>query len=198
MVPTVSAKGRVRAGLLQFFGDIGRGVPAAVGQVNEEQAEDELRGDGVGGGAHRRRRKMMPVAVADGKGQDDEGNQSEDLGSGQHVLQPRHALHAENIDGGKQQHQQARRHLRPAESKFPIARTEQHARVFQMERRKELRQIVRERQSRQGDGRRESREERNPAGHESPGGAEGLREVNVLAAGAGHVDAELGITERAG
>ena len=62
-------------------------------------------------------------------------NQNEDFGAGQHVLQPRHALHAKDIDDGEEQHQQAGDHLRPAERKFPIARTEQHVRVFQMQRR---------------------------------------------------------------
>ena len=47
MVPTVRARGSVTRRLFQFFGYVGGRVPAAIGKVNEEQAEDELRGDGV-------------------------------------------------------------------------------------------------------------------------------------------------------
>ena len=105
-------------GLLQLFGDIGGRVPAAIGHIDEEQTDHKLRGDGTGGGARGVHRKVLPVAVANSKGQDDEGHQDQHLRSGEHVLQTGHALHSENIDGGEQQHQQARHHLRPTESHF--------------------------------------------------------------------------------
>ena len=57
-------------------------------------------------------------------------------------------------------------------------------------------EIIGERQSRGRDGRRESREKRNPSGHETPSGTIGLREVNVFATGTGKVYTQLGITER--
>ena len=72
-----------------------------------------------------------------------------------------------------------------------------HGRILLVQGREEVSQVIGKRQRRRGDGRGESGEERNPAGHESPGGAEGARQVDVLAAGAGEVDAELGIAERA-
>src|SRR4051812_48317100 len=59
-----------------------------------------------------------------------------------------------------------------------------------------MREIRRKSQRGGGDGCGESGEERGPSGHEAPHGSEGLGEVNILAAGTGEVDPELGVTHR--
>ena len=87
--------------------------------------------------------------------------------------------------------------LRSAQPDGPFARADDHRSVLLAQGREEVPQVFGKRQRGRGDGRGESGEERSPAGHESPGGAEGARQVDVFAAGAGEVDAQLGITDRA-
>ncbi len=48
-------------------------------------------------------------------------------------MEARDALDSEDIDGGEEQHEQARYYLRPAEGEFPIAGAEKDARVFEMQ-----------------------------------------------------------------
>src|SRR5215472_8583731 len=59
-------------------------------------------------------------------------------------------------------------------------------------------EIVREGQCRSRDRGGESGKEGYPPAHEAPGRTVSLREINILAAGAGKVDAQLGVTECAG
>src|SRR5262249_504486 len=63
-------------------------------------------------------------------------------------------------------------------------------------RRIKISQVIRKGQSRGGDGCGESCEERNPAGHEAPGGTEGARQVNILTPGAWKINAQFGVAER--
>ena len=59
-------------------------------------------------------------------------------------------------------------------------------------------EVIRENQSGCGDRRGKPREERDPAGHESPGRPISACEVDILAAGARKIDTKLGIRKRAG
>jgi len=70
--------------------------------------------------------------------------------------------------------------------------------VLQLECGIKVAEVIGESQRSRGDGRGESREEGYPSGHESPRGTEGLRQVNIFAAGAREIDAEFRIAKRAG
>ena len=64
--------------------------------------------------------------------------------------------------------------------------------------RKKVADVVGENQRGRSDGSGKPGEKRDPAGHESPSGSVGAREVDILSAGAGKVDAQLGVADCAG
>ena len=65
---------RQRAGrLLQLFRDIGSRVPAAIGEVDEEEADEELAEDRRGAGAYAGIEKWIPTSGAERKA----GNQKQ-------------------------------------------------------------------------------------------------------------------------
>ena len=78
------------------------------------------------------------------------------------------------------------------------AAADHQCRVGLLQRREEIAEVIGKGQRGGGDGRGEAGEERDPSGHEAPLGPVGVRQVHILAAGTGKIDAEFGIAERAG
>ncbi len=140
--------------------------------------------------------KILPVPMARGESERDESRQHRHLQRREHILHARGALDADQIQERDQNHQSAGEHLLLAEGESPVAGAKQDMRLLLRANLAHVAQIVGEGECRDGDGRGKSGEERNPSAHESPGGTVGACEINVFAAGAGQVHAELGVRER--
>ena len=187
------------SGLPQLFGHVGRGVPSAVGDIDIEQADEELREHRRGGGAHGRMREIVPASVAESKARHKKRQDDQNLEGRQHVLHARRAPDAQAIDDGEQRDQIALATIcAPPNLNSHAPDPIDMLRAVQPQAEKEMSEIIGEGQRGGGDGRGESGEEGNPSGHESPGGAVGLGQVDVFAAGAGEVHSQFGVAERAG
>ena len=134
-------------------------------------------------------REVVPASLSESESHDQERQNDQDLQRSQHILNSRRAPDSQAVDDGEKRDDRAGQNLGAAQLQFPGARSDDVPGAVQSQRGGEMSQIIGKCQRGGGDGRGESGKERDPTGHESPGGPEGLREINVLAAGAGKVDA---------
>ena len=99
-----------RAGrLANFLGDIGGGIPSAVADIDIKKADEEL-------GKNRDRRGAMndggreigPISCPEGKSENQEYDNDENLGAGENILNLRRALYADAVQDGEDGDQRRR------------------------------------------------------------------------------------------
>ena len=113
--------------------------------------------------------KWLQLAVAGSEAQHHETDDDDELDRGQHVLHFGRAAHAEAIESGEGGDQRRGRQLARPEPQAEGARARSpQAIVVACRHGEDVAQVVREGQGGRRDGRGETGEERNPAGHETP------------------------------
>src|SRR5215212_451717 len=137
---------------------------------------------------------MLPVPGPGKKSRNNESEQNQDLHRRERVLNARNPAHSEEVQNREHKDETARKQLGTTEVK--LKRTlAQGDRALLLDCGEEIANIIGEGERGGCNRGRKSGEERNPAGHESPGGAVCSREIDVLASRARKVDPQLRVAE---
>ena len=146
------------------------------------------------GGADCLRREMGCASLPQQEGKRQESAQDSDFQPGEKVLDFAGETHSNDVDNREYRNHTYRQQV-PVAGVNPLRGKRQSRCRAWRQRRVEVRQILRKEQGRGGDGRRKTREERNPAAQEPPRRSPGLAQINVLASRSGKINGQLGVTE---
>src|SRR5712692_3960149 len=141
---------------------------------------------------------MRPVSMTENRAKNNEAENGGDLSGGKKILEARRSQQTHNIDQREQNYDGAGHELRGAQAQREESQVHRRRSVRHPQAGEEVSEIRGNTESSGGNGRGEAREERYPPGQESPNRSPRLGEVNVFAAGAREVDAQLRVAERAG
>ncbi len=143
-------------------------------------------------------REVAPASLPSQQPEEHEADHHDQLSGCEYVLYLGGASDAETVQDGEDGNKRRRDGLPRSEPQGKCAGAEYEARVALAEIGEKVGQIIREGERRGGDRGRKAGEEGDPSGHESPLGPVGVRKIHVFAAGAGKVDAQFRVTQRAG